>query len=167
MILITEDYKALNTQLHNTHKRYGVGGKKHYDKVKELFLKYECKDILDYGCGKATLSEKIACTNYDPCIPKYSQLPKSHDLLVCTDVLEHIEPDLLASVLNHIWSLINKVGYLVIATRFDSSKTLPDGSNPHKIVKAPKWWKNELMRYFTIISIDQVRNSEVIFEVIP
>lgn len=165
--LITEGYKELNHQLHKSHDRYGIGGKRHLTRVRYLIRTYSCKSVLDYGCGKATLSHYIKCTNYDPCLPMYSALPSSHDLVVCTDVLEHIEPDLLVNVLNHINSLIIKVGYLVIATRPDSSKLLPNGDNPHQIIKDAEWWKQTIKDHFTIVSMNQVCNSEVIFEVTP
>jgi 2-polyprenyl-3-methyl-5-hydroxy-6-metoxy-1,4-benzoquinol methylase len=167
MNYITDNYKELNYQLHQTHPKYGVGGKRHYLSVCKLMKKYECETVLDYGCGKATLSKMLKCTNYDPCIPKYSSLPQKHDLVVCTDVLEHIELHLLDNVLNHIKSLIIKVGYLVIATRPDSTKLLPDGSNPHQIIEDAEWWKQTINSYFTIVGMNQVRNSEVIFEVQP
>src|SRR5690554_4154605 len=110
-----------------------------------------CQFILDYGCGKDWLSEYIDCQNYDPCIPEYDITPVPADLVVCTDVLEHVEPELLGNVLSHLQGLVKKVGYFTIATRPDQSKTLPDGSNPHRIIESQEWWARRLRNYFTLL----------------
>ena len=53
--------------------------------------------------------------NYDPCIPEYATPPSPAELVVCTDVLEHIEPDKLDAVLNDIIRLSSKGAFLVAA----------------------------------------------------
>ena len=104
------------------------------------------ESAVDYGCGKGLLKKnlRIACTNYDPAVPEFSALPHPADLVVCTDVLEHIEPERLDSVLTHLRQLGRKGLYAVIATRPDSSKLLADGTNPHKIIKTARWWHDRL-----------------------
>jgi hypothetical protein len=89
---------------------------------------------------------------YDPAIESFSQLPSPADLVICWDVLEHVEPNCLDSVLAHIKSLAIKSVYLVIATRADSSKLLPDGRNPHLIVKPAQWWIDTALNYWGSIS---------------
>jgi 2-polyprenyl-3-methyl-5-hydroxy-6-metoxy-1,4-benzoquinol methylase len=150
MKLISDEYRKLNKELHLSPKKYGQRGHRHLGVVKSLRKKYKCKTVLDYGCGQGDLSRKawFAVQNYDPAVDEYSQLPAPADLVVCTDVLEHIEPELLDNVLSHLQELAVKVGYFVIATRYDTSKTLPDGSNPHKIVRKAEWWQKKLSEYF-------------------
>jgi 2-polyprenyl-3-methyl-5-hydroxy-6-metoxy-1,4-benzoquinol methylase len=160
--LITETYRQQNAQLHKTHK-YGQRGHRHLEAVTKLRKDYDCSSVLDYGCGQANLSDKAPFTvqNYDPAIDEYSKLPEPADLVVCTDVMEHAEVELLENVLSHLRSLTINVAYFVIATRLDTSKTLPDGSNPHKIVNDAKWWVNKLSHYFYIEDIE-IKKGEVV-----
>lgn len=64
--------------------------------------------VLDYGCGKGTLSETLKSdllvTNYDPVT--FPGLPtKQSHIVVCTDVLLFVEPNKLGNVIAHIKSL--------------------------------------------------------------
>jgi len=52
--------------------------------------------------------------------------------------LEHVEPDRLGNVLDHIRRLSGKGCYIVIATR-PAAAILPDGRNAHLIVKDADW----------------------------
>jgi hypothetical protein len=144
--LISEEYRKLNQQLHKEREDYGSRQRLDmYDDVLSLMALHDCRTVLDYGCGKATMSKFInGVTNYDPCIKEYSAPATPHDLIVCADVLEHIEPELLDHVLADIISNANKAIYLVIATRTDTTKTLPDGRNPHLIVEPGSWWLRKI-----------------------
>lgn len=162
---ITEDYRRLNRELHESGKEYGIYGARHAERVLELMDEYECKTVLDYGCGKGML--KTALFNpdwlheYDPAIPGKDDRPKEMaDLVVCTDVLEHIEPELLDNVLTDLARLTRKATFLVIATR-ESIKTLPDGSSPHKIIESPEWWKAKLGEKFLVLdwSVDAAQGE--------
>ncbi len=153
MQLITDNYKALNKQKHDTSKVFGACGHLNLDPVISLAKSLNTEDILDYGCGKSMLANSLPfrIKQYDPAIEKHSALPEPADLVVCTDVLEHIEPDCLESVLAHLRKLTKVAGYFAIST-VTAQKTLPDGRNAHLIVKPPKWWVNVLYDYFDIIN---------------
>ena len=58
------------------------------------------KRVLDYGCGKGLLGLflPISVYNYDPAMPEWSADPEPEDYLLCTDVLEHVEPDCIEDV---------------------------------------------------------------------
>ena len=151
MKLISEYYKKQNRLLHESGEKYGQRGDRHLKKIHDLKEEYGCNTILDYGCGTGTLSKKLeGVVNYDPGILEFDIMPEQADLVVCTDVLEHIEPELLGNVLKHLHILTNKCAFFSIATRYDSSKLLPDGTNPHKIVKSVAWWSKTLSDYFVI-----------------
>ena len=169
MKLISQKYKLLNKELHDTNKTYGKGGAKHLKAVKKIRESYNCDTVLDYGCGKATLSEKarFAVNNYDPCIVKYSARPDPADLVVCTDVLEHVEIDLIGNVIADIHRLAVKVTYFVIALRYDKSKTMPDGSNPHKIVQPASDWIELIGDYFVIENMDELKEYELKLVAVP
>ncbi len=150
MELITDYYKEQNRLLHESHGKYGRQGHKHIPVIQRLMEEFKCKTVLDYGCGKATLARDadfdVQC--YDPGIPEYEKLPEPADLVVCTDVLEHIEPDLLENVLKHISDVTIICSWILIRTVPDFSKTLPDGTGPHKIVEPPEFWHEKIYPYF-------------------
>jgi 2-polyprenyl-3-methyl-5-hydroxy-6-metoxy-1,4-benzoquinol methylase len=159
---ITEDYRALNAELHRTRPDYGRRGHRHADRVVRLVVRFDAASVLDFGCGKGTLAPalrarlpKIDVREYDPAIPGKDANPEPADILVCCDVLEHIEPDCLDDVLAELARLTLKVGHLVIATQPDQTKLLPDGRNPHLIVQPASWWRERLRPYFRVRQDDK------------
>jgi hypothetical protein len=107
--------------------------------------------VLDYGCGKGGLGRAIpfGICEYDPAIAGKESSPKPADLVVCTDVLEHIEPECLVYVLADLRRVTRKIGYFVIHTG-PAQKHLADGRNAHLIQRDRMWWKKKLRRFFTI-----------------
>jgi hypothetical protein len=160
--LISDSYRKLNTDLHTNRAVYGSHGSKHFKKVFGLAKEYEASTILDYGCGKGYLKLSFYVARdilddmplydvreYDPAIKKKSRLPEPAEILVCTDVLEHVEPHLIENVLKHHRELTQKVAYLLIATR-PSKKILGDGRNAHVFVKPEEWWRKKLSEHWNI-----------------
>lgn len=143
------EYAELQQQFHIERPDYGISGSRYADMVHQLAKKLGTTDILDYGCGKATLSKSLPFPihNYDPFIPEYSTFPKPADLVVCTDVMEHVEEQFVSATLEEIASLANRAVFFQIATR-PASKNLPDGRNAHITIRTPAWWLNELLAYF-------------------
>ncbi len=159
-MVITAKYKEMNRVLHEEQPFYGRSGKKWAPYLTHL----EGRDVLDYGCGKGSLASRLPfpIAEYDPAIPGKDALPEPHDVVVCTDVLEHIEPECLDSVLAHLRSLIKVEGFFVISTR-PARKTLPDGRNAHLIIQPWEWWAAKLREYFRIVEfeIDPTEDGEV------
>jgi len=167
--LITEDYRALNAELHRTRRDYGRRGGRHAARVLRLLERFEAATVLDFGCGKGGLKKALPGVDvreYDPAIPGKDSAPEPADILVCTDVLEHIEPECLDDVLAELARLTRKVGHIVIAIQPDQTKLLPDGRNPHLIVERPGWWRTKLRPYFRIRQDDKCAKS-VTFTVFP
>lgn len=167
---ITEEYRKLNQQLHEERDDYGRSGQLYAQAVLQLAMVTGSQNsILDYGCGKQTLANalpQLTITGYDPCIPGLDSLPEPHDLVVCTDVLEHIEPDLLEGVLQHLHDLTRKVIFLTIATR-PAKKTLPDGRNAHLIIEDYRWWLDKVFEYFDIQTFQNVEDKTLIITGTP
>ena len=146
-VLISPEYADQNRQLLAGLVGFGCGGAWHAKAVATFADALYARTILDYGCGCGRLRRALwkagwhgRVQEYDPGIPDKSDLPaKRSDLVVCVDVLEHVEPDRLSTVLAHLRSLTRRGAYLSIATR-PSNKTLPDGRNAHLIVKSAEWW---------------------------
>jgi hypothetical protein len=145
--VISPAYLLLQAELHARPNGYGGKGDKWADGVAALVARLGAFSVLDYGCGqgslKRALSEKVDARvivrEYDPAIPLKSGWPEFADLVVCTDVLEHIEPERLSSVLVHLKTLARKAVFVVIATR-PSNKTMTDGRNAHLTVESAEWW---------------------------
>jgi hypothetical protein len=149
--LISAEYRALNTQLHRENLAYGVGGGRHAATVKKLRSCDGVESVLDYGAGKGYLAKALdfPIWQYDPAIPEIAETPRPADLVVCTDVLEHIEPERLTYVLGDLRRCVKRIGYFVIHTG-PASKTLPDGRNTHLIQHGETWWRKKLEKFFVI-----------------
>lgn len=160
MQFITDEYRGLNKELHERNKSFGVSGQRYTSDVLSLCQVLDTKDVLDYGCGKSTLANNLPFTikQYDPAIPKYESLPSEADIVVCTDVLEHIEPELIDNVLDHIQSLAKRASFLTIAIG-PAIKTLADGRNAHLIQETPKWWMSKLWDRFVVINFCQLKDD--------
>jgi len=153
-VLITDAYRNMNAQMHKDKSAYGTSGHRWGAEVAILAQSHRTRSILDYGSGKGTLNKclkGLEVTNYDPAIEGIDGLPSPHDIVVSTDVMEHIEPELLDPVLNHIHSLTGKIAFLVICTRA-AKKVLPDKRNAHLIIENKAWWENRLDKYFQTIT---------------
>lgn len=167
MQLITEEYRSLNERLHASRDDYGRSGQRWARMIHDMATAMGTTDILDYGCGKSTLATNLpfAIHQYDPAVAKYAAPPVPADIVVCTDVLEHIEPELIGDVLDHLQSLAKKVVFLVIATR-PAKKCLPDGRNAHLIVEHPRWWMAALWDRFEICNF-QSMDGECLITGVP
>lgn len=149
--LISAEYRDLNAKLHASNLAYGVGGAKHAKTVETLMKDNELKSCLDYGAGKGLLAQSLPFPiwEYDPAIPEKAESPRPADLVVCTDVLEHIEPEKLTHVLVDLHRCTKKVGFFVIST-VPSKKVLADGRNAHLIQEDKAWWEAKVGALFHI-----------------
>lgn len=150
-VLITDEYRSLSAQLHESNLAYGVGGGRHADMVVQLAKALKTTSVLDYGAGKGYLAKNLPFPiwEYDPAFPDKATSPRPADIVVCTDVLEHVEPDLLLHVLGDLQRCVRKVGYFVIHCG-PSKKFLADGRNAHLIQKPPPWWGKRLAAFFEV-----------------
>lgn len=149
--LTTENYRNQITRLHAS-TRWGTDGVTHVEAVDAYAAELDAKTILDYGCGSNTLSDAMAkrpmprrVSGYDPGIPERMKMPKPCDLVVATDVLEHVEPEKLDAVLDHIWRLTGKGAYFSISVK-PARAILPDGRNAHICLLSPEEWIERLKK---------------------
>ncbi len=156
--VISKAYRALQAELHARPKGYGGKGDKWAPAVSELVGRFQAMSVLDYGCGQGSLKKalqplcdpRVHIREYDPAIPGKNGWPGFADLVTCTDVIEHIEPDRLDFVLTHLRTLARKAVFAVIATR-PSNKTMADGRNAHLTVEQDDWWMDRLQKVgFTV-----------------
>ena len=153
MNLISESYREQNKKLHEGGE-YGISGHKHVTQIKYLSENLMTVDILDYGCGQRSLEQALGFKihNYDPAIEGLDTPPNPADIVACTDVLEHIEPDYLDAVLDDL-KRVTKRGIYFIIDLIPAKKKLPDGRNAHLILESGNWWIAKLLSRFTARSI--------------
>ena len=156
--LISNDYKNANQNLHNNHI-YGQENHSINDRIIKIIgaasrIKM-CKSVLDYGCGKGLLvksllkqfGSSIDVKGYDPGIPEYDIQYTPADIVICFDVLEHIEPENLSAVLGDISQ--NTLGiFICIIDLLPAQKKLVDGRNAHLLLAPPGWWLDKLTHTF-------------------
>jgi hypothetical protein len=147
--LYSSEYVQQLNQLHQ--KKRTFGDRTGLGDIEQWINKYQPATFIDYGCGKGGLVNTIndlypdSCVGYDPGYPEYNVQPEQPvEMLISTDVLEHIEPQYVDNVLQHIDSLFTRVAYLLIATS-PAKKSLPDGRNAHLIQEEPDWWRPRLL----------------------
>ena len=147
---ISKEYSTLMSQMHSDKATFG-GDIKAFRVIDRLIIKYKIKSIIDYGCGKGDLMfnirekyPKIEVFGFDPGNPDFAILPtKQYQMIITSDVMEHIEPRFLNNVLEHINSLFTDIGYFYIATS-PSKKDLSNGRNAHLIVAGPDYWREKI-----------------------
>jgi len=150
---ITPEYAAQNRLMHETGT-FGMSGGRWVQPVLALCEQLGTRDILDYGCGQRTLERFLGfpIANYDPCIPGLDAPPAPADIVVCTDVLEHVEPDCLDEVLDDLRRVTRVAGLFLIATR-PAERVLADGRNAHLIQQPKSWWLPRLERRFRVSQV--------------
>lgn len=167
---ISQEYVDQNRLLHAQNPSYGANGHKWADRAYLLTRGLKGKSVLDYGCGKGGLVKAMAAAHpdwafqeYDPAVEGKNKEPRPADVVVCTDVLEHIEPEKVAAVLSHIASLA-KVGAMFVVDTRPAKKTYPNGQNAHLTVKPAQWWFDHISLFFDVRRAEIVENHGILFE---
>ena len=149
--------KTISNEYAEQLKRLKFSGKghKHYDKILPLIKSYNPETILDYGCGNGSLVQKIQeeqpniiTHGWDPAannLGRRLRINDTYDLLISTDVLEHIEPELADNVMTDIYNSFDKAAWLLICIG-PAGKYLADGRNAHICNKPKEWWKDLIER---------------------
>jgi hypothetical protein len=161
--LTTPAYREQLVGLH-AKQTWGADGAKHTEAVRRLWATYQPKTTLDYGCGENRLAESLKTefriSGYDPGIPGRAKMPKPCDMVICTDVLEHVEPLKLDAVLDHIWRLTGTIAYFVIDVK-PANAILPDGRNAHLSLHSAEWWIGRLMQVGWSVGATDVAGKSV------
>ena len=151
--LISDEYRALNEQLHAQREDYGAHGRKWAGIVQDVCKALKTNKVLDYGCGKGSLRYALPIMEvamYDPAVPEYSDVPDPRDVVVCTDVLEHIEEEYLTAVLQDVERCTEKAVVFAVNTG-PAMKHLPDGRNAHLIQEPYTWWLQRIWTDTTLV----------------
>lgn len=165
---ISDAYRQQLTQLHSDQTHWGTSSYNHIERVANIIRRYQYNSMLDVGCGKGVLLEGMkaegfeGAVGYDPAVPKFSQLPEGRfDLVTCTDVLEHIEPEHLDAFLDLLVAKTKFQAYLVISL-VPAKQLLPDGRNAHLIVEPAEWWLKKLVEKYGFVQTSEMTPKELI-----
>lgn len=153
-MLISDHYREQNRLLHEDRPDYGASGARWAPLVAHLAEAFHAQSVLDYGCGKQTLAASLPDMNirgYDPAIEGLDAAPEPADLVICTDVLEHIEPANLAAVIEDLRRVTKAALFVAIHTG-PAKKALPDGRNAHLIQLGYEWWLPRLWPHFGLLN---------------
>ena len=117
--------------------------------VVQILEEKNITSFLDYGAGKGltsrtmnTLYPNIKLHTYDP-VTFPGALPEQVEFTYSSDVLEHVEPDLLVTTIQDLCDRTTRYQYHLIACH-PAKKSLSDGRNAHLIIEKPDWWKSKL-----------------------
>lgn len=170
--VISTGYREIQESLHQDPS-YGTASHVFAPIIAEVIRESGLNEILDYGAGKGRLKTAlvdlidvpVTVAEYDPGVEEKSDPPEPADMVVCLDVLEHIEPDLLDNVLDDLKRLTKFIGVLTVNYE-PAKKFLPDGRNAHLIVESQAWWLPRIMERFHIQCLGHM-NEEIWMVVTP
>lgn len=164
-MLATPEYAEQQRKLHSKGN-YGVTAQKYGSMVSDIIDKLEINSVLDYGAGSnlsllETLKpqRKIRYQPYDIGVPEYADEPESPELVTCIDVIEHIEPEYLEDVLDHLEELTEVILFMSVHMG-PAGKFLDDGRNAHLIQERPSWWLPKIQERFELQSFQLVSPNE-------
>jgi hypothetical protein len=134
-----------------------LGEYKH--QIWDIVQRNNYKNILDYGAGKATFHKllfnntkipgaplNINIVPYDPAYEPFSTKPTGKfELVLCIDVMEHVQEDKIDEVLADIFSFGDNI--FITISCYPATQILLNGKNAHYTIKEPEWWKEKLNPY--------------------
>lgn len=148
--MISQEYKKILNDIHGSTP-FGKRGKIPKD-LARFIDEIRPTTILDYGCGKGRLVSKLqevypkkTISGYDPGNSQFNNNVKDVqvDLLMSTDVLEHVEPEHIDETLKFLSTKSRYVYHLIACC--PAKLILPDGRNAHLIIEDAAWWREKFL----------------------
>lgn len=159
---LKRNYAKLYQDHHNKYEKHFSGNlsNKSAGEIKKLIELCKPDRILDYGSGKGfqylknRIHEKwggLLPYCFDLGVRQLSVKPEGTFAgVICTDVMEHIDPDDVDMILADIFASLHPIGsvfaYFHISTRL-AGKTFDNGENVHLTVQPAEWWDKRLARF--------------------
>lgn len=149
-------YKQMAAEGGNFH---GLSVLKYAASIAKLARSVGAKTMLDFGCGRGDAYSsphklhhvlgirRPNVTLYDPAFPKHDKKPTgTYDLVVCSDVLEHVLEEDVPAFLDGLFARANKAVWLSVCTRA-AKKTFPNSDiNLHVTIRPYLWWHEQISR---------------------
>ena len=173
----TEGYKVLQLDLHE-NTEYGISGQQYiptiFHSIAQLAKRLPHVRILDYGSSSGAtmkavrehlwLPPNVEERCYDPFVAGCDSEPEPADFVICTDVMEHVEPECTMSVLDHIASLTKRIVFFSIPL-VKAHKVLADGRNAHINLRTSEFWLREIQRRFVMSEARVSSNGEIVLAI--
>lgn len=152
--MISDAYRDVLVATREAAPHWG-GSRRHALRVAPLLKAKKLETVLDYGSGAGGFADELGkfapqfrVTNYDPSVPQLSTLPAGpFDAIVCTHVLEHVEPEHLAATLEEMRARARRLVYIELP-HGPAVRKLADGRNAHLIQQPPRWWLDTIRAAF-------------------
>jgi len=170
--LASDSYAAQLKELHAKNESFGVGNvtAKHYPLLKNLIQKRGYTSVLDYGCGKGNFIQfmqgnlpEVRVDGFDIASEDYPNLPnEKFDLVVCLDVMEHVEFGAISNVLAEIRDR-SKKSFVCSVANYPAAKKLSDGRNAHVTQIPFATWFSLLSAFFRVDQFLRTGKAEGIF----
>ncbi|WP_119270109.1 hypothetical protein [Taklimakanibacter deserti] len=140
-------------EIHAAGKRYHDGRISNHKLLAPWVFLRRPRSILDYGSGKNRMVERFIAPGasirhrFDPAVPEIATIPlPRYDLILNTDVLEHLDEDEIGTVLADIHSHCKDALFLVDTRQ--AKTILPNGENAHATVRPAEWWLGRIGELF-------------------
>ena len=160
--MISDQYRKILQQVHSAGV-WGVAASTMIDSIEKFVRRAGVNHVLDYGAGSSGILQRelplrvpgLTIDSYEPGIPELAAIPEPAPLVLCIDVLEHVEPEYVDAVLDDLQRVTIKYGFFTIATQ-PAQRILPDGRNAHLTVRPIKWWVEKIQARWPVF----VQNGE-------
>ena len=132
----------------------GLSMLQHRYSIKTLIERSGSKKVLDYGSGAGDAYRspyklhkifglgRADITLYDPAFPDFDKLPDGNfDLVICSDVLEHIPEHQIDELLSRLFSYADKAVWASVCCRPAHKKLPGTHINTHVTIKPFSWWQ--------------------------
>lgn len=168
----SDGYANQLKQLHEKSAAFGVGNvtQKHYKTIRAVIEKRRMTSLLDYGCGKGHFLQfakdnmpNLVASGYDVASDEYGVLPAGpFEMVICLDVLEHVEFGALGNVLSEIRDRTEQI-FLCSVANYPAGKKLPDGRNAHVTQMPFGYWFTLFSAYFRVDQFVRTGKAEGLF----
>ena len=118
-----------------------------------LAPQFSTTELQGPACGTSSIrtSENMSVDGYDPAVKKWSSNLTPCDILLCLDVLEHVEVNTINSVIEDISSMTRHFCYIVIDLQ-PAVKKLSNGRNAHILLAPVDWWVSRFSQTFACLT---------------
>jgi len=158
MKTISEEYRQVLIQTHKKYKgTWGNSGLRLWSNAFLGIMRFQkFNRVLDYGAGWGMVKDGLSKTHphievieYEPARAEVAASPEPCEMVICHDVLEHVEPEYLDNVIADLKRVTLKWGHFSVSTK-PAVARLSDGRNAHLIVENFEWWIMKLAPHFYI-----------------
>ena len=146
-MLISEEHRSAETRRHISDPEYGGEAIAWAQQISTIINAIQCDTALDYGAGKGELhrhlelDHRVAVHLYDPAIPAISHAPEPQEIVLCINVLDHVEEASIDAVLDDLKRCTQRTIFMVLNED-----------------RPMEWWLPKVMERFSIQSL--VRSTE-------